>query len=166
MSFRPRRAVLAVATAASFFLAAVPAQADPDPDLSAWPGLALTYTTTAQYAYEPFAEAGGYLPTDDCVASAEGGAGYHYVNAQYVGSLDPATPAALLYAGPGTGSARRLVAVEWIVKDTGQATPTLFGQTFQRDQRPGYFTLHAWIYQPNPEGLFAPMNPDVTCPTA
>ena len=28
----------------------------------------------------------------------------------------------------------------------------------------GFYTLHAWIWQYNPAGLFAHWNPNVTCP--
>ena len=67
--------------------------------------------------------------------------GYHYVNADNVGSTDPAKPAALLYEnGPYGGSG---------------ASP--------RTPRPSY-ALHAWIYKQNPSGLFNPMHPAVTCP--
>lgn len=94
--------------------------------------------------------------------------GYHYVNPANVGSVDPQKPAALVYAdGSDLADGRKLVAVEWVVKDTGRANaPTLFGQTFQKDQLPGYFTLHAWLYKPNSAGLFAAWNPEVVCPTA
>ncbi|MEV6478493.1 hypothetical protein [Streptomyces sp. NPDC051576] len=162
------KAAGAVATAAAFALTAAPAHAASDPDPSVWTTLSKTYQATSKYGYEGFAKAGGYARTDVCVADpTEGGMGYHYVNPANIGSLDPAKPAALVYAdGSDFVEGRRLVAVEWVVKDTGQAAPTLFGQTFQKNQLPGYFTLHAWIYKPNPSGLFAAWNPEVTCPKA
>ncbi|MFG2378489.1 hypothetical protein ACGFY9_44430 [Streptomyces sp. NPDC048504] len=176
LSSRPLRSAvktaLAVATAAAFALTAAPAQAASDPDPSAWTTLSKTYQATAKYGYEAFAlvPSAGYQRSDDCVAKPpEGGMGYHYINPANIDSVDPAKPAALLYAdGSDFVEGRRLVAVEWMVKDTGQTTaPTLFGQTFQKDPKlPGYFTLHAWIYKPNPKGLFAPWNPEVVCPKA
>ncbi|WP_262063735.1 hypothetical protein [Streptomyces sp. STR69] len=171
-SSRPLRGVVkaavAVATAAAFALTAAPAHAASDPDPSVWTTLSKTYQATSKYGYEAFAAGGGYVRTDTCVADpTEGGMGYHYVNPANIDSLDPAKPAALLYAdGSDFVEGRRLVAVEWVVKDTGQAAPTLFGQTFQKGLLPGYFTLHAWIYKPNPKGLFAPWNPEVVCPKA
>ncbi|MFD3609027.1 DUF3560 domain-containing protein, partial [Streptomyces atroolivaceus] len=45
------------------------------------------------------------------------------------------------------------------VKNTGQAAPALFGETFRSTEVPGYYTLHAWIYEDNPDGLFEPFNP-------
>ncbi|WP_416959614.1 hypothetical protein [Streptomyces sp. Agncl-13] len=177
-SSRPLRSAvktaLAVATAAAFALTAAPAHAAPDPDPSAWTELSKTTQATAKYGYEGFAAAGGYARTDTCVADpTEGGMGYHYVNPANIDSVDPQKPAALVYAdgfndkytGTSSGGSRKLVAVEWVVKDTGQTAPTLFGQTFQKGQLPGYFTLHAWLYKPNPAGLFAAWNPEVVCPT-
>ncbi|WP_367321422.1 hypothetical protein [Streptomyces sp. HUAS ZL42] len=166
MSSRALKAVVGAAMAAGFSLAAAPAHAAPGNtfDPVVWNDLAETYMATGHYAYEPFAPAAGYTRNDTCAADkTRGGMGYHYINKAYLNSLDPATPAALVYEDRAGGT-RRLVAVEWAVKDTGQAAPTLFGQTFRNDQKPGYYTLHAWIYKPNPEGLFAPYNPTVTCP--
>lgn len=172
MSTRRYKAAVTVATAAVLSLAAVPAQADPAP--SVWIDLVGTYNATAQYAYEGLAKGSAFVPLGGCYATSAGGVGYHYVNKANVGSLDPARPAALVYADKadddyvdtdGTGDDRRLVAVEWIVKDTGQTAPTMFGQTFQYNPRSRSFTLRAWLYQPNVNGLFAAYNPDVTCPT-
>ncbi|MFJ9246136.1 hypothetical protein [Streptomyces sp. NPDC101776] len=165
------RTVLAVVTAAAFALTAAPAHAasDPAPDPSVWTTLSKTYQATSKYGYEAFAPGGGYAGTDICVDDPdEGGMGYHYLNTKNIDSLDPAKPAALLYAdGSDFVEGRRLVGVEWVVKDTGQKVPpTLFGQDFQKDPKfPDVFTLHAWIYKPNPKGLFSPWNPDVVCPT-
>lgn len=172
-SLRAVQAAAAVATAAAFALTAAPAHAAPHPDPAVWTQLSRTTQATGTYGYEGSAAAGGYARTDTCVADpTAGGMGYHYVNPANIGSVDPRKPAALVYAdgftneytGTASGGARRLVAVEWVVKDSGQAAPTLFGQTFQKDQLPGYFTLHAWLYQPNPAGLFAAWNPEVACP--
>jgi hypothetical protein len=159
-----------VATTAAFALTAAPAHAasDPAPDPSVWTTLSKTYQATSTYGYEGFAADGGYVRSDTCVADqAEGGMGYHYRNPANIDSLDPQKPAALVYAdGSDFTEGRRLVAVEWVVTDTGQTTaPTLFGQTFQKGRLPGYFTLHAWLYKPNSAGLFAAGNPEVVCPT-
>ncbi|MEU6141509.1 hypothetical protein ABZ848_14225 [Streptomyces sp. NPDC047081] len=182
MAPRPLKAAVTLAMAAAFSLAALPAHAAPDPDPSVWNDLSKTYDATAKYGYEAFAPKGGFARTDVCVADPkQGGMGYHYVNSANINSLDPAKPAALLYADAFKdeyadvdefSEGRKLVAVEWIVKSTGQAAPTLFGQKFQGpDFYPeplngNYFTLHAWIYKPNESGLFAPWNPEVACPKA
>jgi len=159
----PLKAACALALATALSLAAAPAQAADD-DSGAWAELHKTYTATGAYAYEPFGVTAGYARTDTCVSTAAGGMGYHYDNPEYLDSLDPATPAVLLYE-KGAGGKRKLVAVEWKVKDTGQAVaPTLFGKALDKTVLPGFYTLHAWIYKPNPKGLFEPWNPDVKCP--
>ncbi len=28
----------------------------------------------------------------------------------------------------------------------------------------GFYLMHAWVWQPNPAGMFADWNPRVTCP--
>lgn len=157
MAPRPLKAVLTLAAASAFALTAVPAQAA-DPDPSVWAQLTPTYTATGQYGYEPFAPGGGYARIDKCVPNM----GYHYVNPANIGSLDPAKPAALLYEDGPHG--RKLIAVEWVVADTGQETPKLFGQKFEEGQRVGLFTLHAWLYKQNPDGLFKAFNSTVKCP--
>ncbi|MCL6667749.1 hypothetical protein [Streptomyces panaciradicis] len=171
MAPRLLKSAVTVATAAALSLSAVPARADTD--ASVWTDLVATYDATARYAYEGLAKDGGFVPLGGCYATATGGVGYHYVNKANVGSLDPARPAALVYADEaddglmdtdGPAGRRTLVAVEWIVKDKGQAAPTLFGQTFGTNPRSQQFTLRAWLYRPNGDGLFASYNPDVTCP--
>ncbi|MEU9151572.1 hypothetical protein AB0D59_13675 [Streptomyces sp. NPDC048417] len=173
MSLRSRTAGAVLALAVPFALASVPADATPVPEADpfVWTDVTPTYTATADYQYEPFAVTDGYTRAGDCTkdaATGKGGAGYHYVNAAHVGSLDPAEPAGLLYETDSDGG-RALVGVEWIVR-AGSATtaPTLFGQTFQGPATlPGVgsvYTLRAWIWKDNPSGLFAPWNPTVTCP--
>lgn len=156
MASRPLKAVLTVAATAAFSLTAIPAQAA-DPGPSGWTQLSTTYTATGQYRHEPFAPSGGYGRFDKCVPSM----GYHYVNRANIGSLDPAKPAALLYEDGPRG--RKLIAVEWVVPDTGQDTPKLFGQKFDEGHRTGVFTLHAWLYKRNPDGLFQGFNSTVKC---
>ncbi|MEX2549894.1 MAG: hypothetical protein WD638_06695, partial [Nitriliruptoraceae bacterium] len=58
----------------------------------------------------------------------------------------------------------RLVAVEY----ASWQPASLFGQTFAPpagigEPGPPFYTLHAWIWQGNPDGVFAPFNPNVTC---
>lgn len=54
--------------------------------------------------------------------------------------------------------------MEWVVADTGQDTPELFGEKFDEGQESGRFTLHPWICKTNPGELFNATHPDVTCP--
>jgi hypothetical protein len=46
----------------------------------------------------------------------------------------------------------------------------LFGRPFDGPMlghepgMPPHYDLHVWVWQANPEGIFAPFNPNVTCP--
>ena len=140
--------------------------------------LAQVRQATAKYHNVRAAIADGYQPTDECVESPAGGMGFHYVNPALMGdpALDPRRPEVLLYAPSGNGV--KLVGVEWIklfshdpnaVPPSGTPLPALFGQTFE-GWMPGHFPgmpwhaeLHAWVWQANPKGVFAPFNPNVDC---
>lgn len=70
----------------------------------------------------------------------------------------------MLYEPRGNGTLH-LVAAEYIVPLGLSATaPTLFGQTFHRNDGAGIWALHLWLFKPNPSGLFADWNPNVDCP--
>jgi hypothetical protein len=164
MSSRTLKAAVAVAIAAAFSLTATPAQAAPDPADSVWFDLGETYAATGIYAYEPFAIDDGYLrpmPPDDCVPEM----GYHNVNFALVdGKVDVREPEAILYEARPDGT-RELVAVEWAVPiEATPSAPKLFGKAFSKDEELGLYTLHAWIYKDNPDGLFTAFNPTVKCP--
>ncbi|TME07828.1 MAG: hypothetical protein E6I69_06930 [Chloroflexi bacterium] len=64
----------------------------------------------------------------------------------------------------------QLVAVEWIApiqdpSNPNEAAPTLLGQTFTRLDFLGVWALHAWLWRPNPTGMFKNYNPAVSmCP--
>ncbi|MER7514882.1 hypothetical protein [Streptomyces sp. NPDC126499] len=175
MSARPRplMAALALAAVTSLALGAAPAAtADPAPKPAGkdWPhpDLKRTYEATKKYKSEQAAIADGYLRTDECVEDPElGGMGYHYVKPAYVGSTDPTKPAAVLYEEDHKTGKRELVAVEWVVPNTGQPRPTLFNRGFDGpfDFEPvgPHYSLHAWIFKKNPRGVFAPFNPRVHC---
>ena len=69
----------------------------------------------------------------------------------------------------------RLVALEYLALKANwdahnAAPPSLFGQPFNetgagnRYGLPAFYSLHAWIWDPNPTDLFFPWNSRVTCP--
>lgn len=96
------------------------------------------------------------------------GMGTHLVRPDLIddhGALDPLHPEALVYE-VGSGS-DQLVAVEYIVKIADSANaPTLFNQSFARNDTLGLWTLHAWVWRSNPVDLFAAYNSNVSmCPT-
>ena len=83
------------------------------------------------------------------------------------GVLVPSEPEALLYEKRNDGS-YKLTGVEYVV--AGGPKPTLYGQPFvatnlARFGDPGatVWTLHAWIWKPNGDGMFEPWNTRVTC---
>lgn len=91
-----------------------------------------------------------------------------------VPSVDATQPELLVYA-PGPQGQLRLVALEYLtLKAPWDAThsgpPELFGQMFMttdagnRYGLPAFYSLHAWIWDPNPNGMFEMWNPRVTCP--
>ena len=72
-----------------------------------------------------------------------------------------------------------MVGVEYFEPYLGLAAdaPTLFGRTFEgpmdAEHRPpghpdysgpDHYDLHVWLWQGNPDGIFAEFNPNVSCP--
>jgi hypothetical protein len=118
-----------------------------------------------------------YVCTDHVT---DGTMGQHYVNldlvldtATGVPTIDPLHPEALVYE-PRINGGYRLVGVEYVVFQdawdaANDAPPTLFGKTFtlipagNRYSLPPYYELHAWIWRPNPSGIFKDWNPSVSC---
>jgi hypothetical protein len=100
----------------------------------------------------------------------KGGMGVHFVNLTIQG-LDPMRPNVLIYE-PVDGKLE-LVAAEWLVPVTAaKERPVLFGQPFQGPMEGHeplipqgfvHYDLHAWLFKDNPNGMFSPTNPDVTC---
>ena len=145
---------------------------------------------TARFHDLDAAQAAGYgvtvadLAGITCIAQPGVGAmGIHHLNpsltpelfdANAVGSVDAMTPELLVYA-PGPNGQQRLVALEYLVLRANWdpyhvGRPSLFGQEFNltlagnRFGLPAYYSLHAWVWNPNPTSMFAPWNPRVTCP--
>lgn len=110
----------------------------------------------------------GYEADDHCVSvPGLGGMGYHWVNPSLVDPVfDPLKPEAVLYA-TGPGGTLRLIALEYIVVNVGQPVPMFGDQPFDVGGTPlpiPHWSLHVWLYEYNPSGLFAPFNPNVSCP--
>lgn len=188
-----KRLALILATLA-FSLALVPALAAPgssDPVVNRQ--LAAVRAATAKYHDPAVAIADGYLPTEVCVASPDGGMGMHYVNPSRVGKLDPLRPDVLLYE-PAPGGLR-LVGVEYLQfalvqlpgshdwtlwfdqnpppdGSTFAPAPSLFGQRFNgpmaghEPDMPWHYDLHVWLWKANPDGVFSTWNPNVHCPSS
>ena len=99
--------------------------------------------------------------------------GYHYFNKELVDdvAVDVLKPEVLVYA-PGPDGQRKLVAVEWVVPgpiSTDPAgvseAPTMFGMDMHiLVPTVGLWLMHAWVWKPNPAGMLADWNPEVSCP--
>ena len=144
-------------------------------------GLAAARASTARYHDVAVAVAANYGEFRDaagiaCIDNPPLGAmGIHYVNLSYVGdpSIDATKPEALVYE-PRANGHLKLVALEYIVfkaawDATHSSRPSLFGHDFglvpapNRFGIPAFYELHAWVWKPNPSGMFFEWNPRVSC---
>jgi hypothetical protein len=125
---------------------------------------------TAHFADTDAAIQAGYEPDDHCVAHPDlGGMGHHWVNGPLIDPVfEPMAPEALLYAPDG--DSYRLIGVEYIVIDVGQEHPHFDGHPFDvggvpplMDAGVDHWSLHVWVHEHNPSGMFAPFNPNVSC---
>jgi hypothetical protein len=116
-------------------------------------------------------------PLHECISSFNntGAMGFHFINGGLLdANVDATTPEALVYAPDRNGNLK-LVAVEYVVFQSAWdaahpgTTPELFGQMFMltpspnRFEIPAFYALHAWLWDSNPSGMFAPFNPSVSC---
>jgi len=128
----------------------------------------------------------GYFSTVGCVEYPKpgapgqvpyprGGMGVHFFNVGLMGKLDPLKPQVLVYEP--VGGKLRLVAAEYFVPLSPdlKERPQLLGRAFDGPMEGHHplmphelrhYDLHVWLWKKNPEGLFAPTNPDVKCPKA
>jgi hypothetical protein len=119
------------------------------------------------------AEAAGYKSSLDTLGCFQdptlGGMGLHYINDSLMdGKVDITKPEALVYELGLDGKPIALVAHEYIVpidKWTSKKPPRLFGMDFHRHPTLPLWVLHAWLWKPNPAGVFEDWNPAVRlCP--
>ena len=92
--------------------------------------------------------------------------GHHYMRQDLVdGHFDLEHPELLVYADDPCGGALQLVAVEYAIPlELSKRMPQGFvGRFDQWDPNDdfGLWTLHAWVWKYNPDGVFAPLNPQV-----
>ena len=137
--------------------------------------------TAAYHDIEAAKDAGYTVELPDifgktCIADlrnpSAGAMGVHMVSLARVMNpdLDPSNPEVLVYERRNNGSLK-LVAVEYVVFDSGQAKPAMFGQGFDSNNGsryglPAFYALHAWVWKPNPSesrGIFSEWNPRVHC---
>lgn len=130
--------------------------------------LAAARAATARFHRLDAATDAGYEILTECLALPDGSAamGYHYGNLDlFDETLEVDSPEALVYA-PWPNGELRLVAVEWIVPlPLSAEPPELMGHEFHANEEAGVWGLHAWVWQHNPDGMFADFNPRVSCDT-
>jgi hypothetical protein len=179
MKARHPMARLAAAVAATLIICSVSVSAV----AAQGSGLAAVRAATARFHSLGQAGAAGYAlppagaPLHECISSFDntGAMGYHYINGGLLDTtVDPNKPEALVYA-PDSDGHLQLVALEYVVfqapwiVEHGDTMPSLFGQMFMatgspnRYDIPAFFSLHLWLWQANPAGLFTPFNPSVSC---
>jgi hypothetical protein len=114
-------------------------------------------------------EAGFNVDLTGCLENPPiGGMGHHY---GFPARIDGAPPVAaepeILVFSPKANGKLQLGAVEYVVPFgawTADAPPSLHGQSFHRNEGAGLWVLHVWLWNHNPDGLFADWNPTVSCP--
>jgi hypothetical protein len=154
-------ALAATFTMAATLLPAVTASADP----SVQAQLSQVRSATSAYHDLGAATADGFVPLLSCFSDpVAGGMGQHYFIPSRMGVVSLTEPTALVYE-PHDGKLQ-LVAVEYIVPgDADMTPPHLLGRDFTFLSALGVWKLHAWIFRPNPAGMFADYNPSVRqCP--
>jgi len=121
--------------------------------------LARVRPATAAYQDVSRAEADGYVDIGLFVS----GMGYHYVNFSLIDdTFDVENPEILVYS-PNPNGRLRLVAVEYAVPDSFPVPDGFFGDSDVWDDNLDFhlWTLHAWVWQGNPNGMFAELNPNI-----
>lgn len=123
---------------------------------------------TARFHSTQQAIRAGYQEDDHCVSvPGLGGMGYHWLNGSLVDPVfDAMKPEVVLYETGEDGNLR-LVAIEYIVINTGQARPMFGDYPFNINGTPipvPHWSLHVWLHKENPAGIFTPFNPTVSCP--
>lgn len=125
------------------------------------------HAATARFHSTAQATKAGYMEDSPCIAAPGlGTMGFHWVNQGLVDPVfEPLRPEAVLYA-PDRHGTLKLVAVEYIVINTGQPAPVFDGQPFDVGGTPvpvAHWSLHVWVHEENPSGIFTPFNPAISC---
>jgi len=145
-----------------------------------WSAIAQAREATAKYKDVREAVKDGYKPVSACVEGPPGAGamGIHYLNEANVdnAAIVASKPELLLYFPEANGKLR-LVGVEYFRPDddqnlkTTEDRPYLAGIPFDGPMEghdpgmPRHYDLHAWVWQWNPNGVFAQFNPNLHCAT-
>ena len=179
MGHRSRALASALLVGALFLVAVAPVSA------GGQSSVAVLRAATAAYHDIDTATAAGYtvevadLAGITCIADPGGAGvmGIHFLKPSLLdASVNAATPELLIYEPRSDGSLQ-LIAVEYLVlkaawegaNGAGAAPPELFGRQFHltlagnRYGLPDFYEIHAWVWKPNPSGMFSEWNPTVSC---
>ena len=140
--------------------------------------LATTVLATARYHRVEAAIADGYVLGSPCEAMPGQGIGIHYRKSSLFDAVvDPSQPELLVYEPKKNGNLE-LVAVAFVVPaaawdPTHSGPPMLGDQPFEDKRVPDWssppfptYELHVWVWNYNPNGLYATTNPRVSCEAA
>ncbi len=122
--------------------------------------LQLAKIATARYNNIENAIADGYTDIDVVVPHM----GHHYMKAEYLNdTFEIDKPEILVYAPNPSSGRMQLVAVEYAIPNTEPQPEGFTGSYDVWDNNAGFglWLLHAWVWEYNPDGVFAPKNPDV-----
>ena len=131
----------------------------------------LSRVKSAVVAYQVLdtAVAAGYAANvKQCIDNLPHGAmGYHHVNRALLDDrIELERPEMLVYAYDAAGR-YKLNGVEYIVPYSARGPdaepPTVMGQALKRADGLQLWYLHVWLWEPNPNGVFADWNPAVSC---
>ena len=128
----------------------------------------LRQVTATFHQFDKAVAAGWSAKITSCMQDPTlGGMGFHYGNVGLIdGTARVDQPELLLYE-PEKNGRLRLVAVEYIIPyafhSRDAEPPVLFGQQFAQVDAFQLWGLHAWVWEDNRSGMFAPWNPRVTC---
>jgi hypothetical protein len=123
---------------------------------------------TAPFRTLDSAVAAGYRrDVPNCIQHQPHGAmGYHHGNRALMDDrLEVEKPEILVYSKTAKGYT--LNGVEYVVPYSARGPdatpPAIMGQPLKRADDLKIWYLHVWLYEPNPNGLFADWNPNVKC---
>lgn len=135
--------------------------------------LAVVLDATSKYRDRDVAFRDGYRPLPRCIENDDETAalGLEYLHLRRSRDLkvELEKPEQLFYEEQPDGSPPVLVGVGYFVPDEGQKPPAsplgrldgpIPGQYFGQEP---HFELHVWIHRPNPDGMLAFFNPEVSC---
>jgi hypothetical protein len=137
--------------------------------------LATVRAATARFHDVNVAIQEGYRPISECISHPQlGGMGIHYARPDLMEDADyiPTEPEMLLYVPRNDGSLKLIGVEYWILEHAWKAAgksgvPTFLDHEFDympAGHRPANYSLHVWVWQANPSGIFEPFNPRVSCP--